>query len=63
MTKLYGLAEIAQELGLDVKQVRMWKHRGKLPEPTARLTMGHVWHGREIEEWIRQHQTQMAGKS
>lgn len=50
--RIYGLAEIARELGEKVNTVRAWMYRGKLPAPTEKLKGGHVWQGEEIESWI-----------
>ena len=52
MTRLYGLAEIAETLGVDIHLVRLWRDRGKLPEPTAKLTMGWVWAAEDIDPWM-----------
>jgi predicted DNA-binding transcriptional regulator AlpA len=52
--KLYGIAEIAQALGVSRGLVAQWYRRGKLPEPDARLAMGPVWTAATIEPWIRQ---------
>jgi len=51
---LYGIAEIARALGCSRALVAQWHRRGKLPEPSARLSMGPVWSGRRIEPWIRE---------
>jgi len=51
---LYGLTEIAEELGLPANLVGVWHHRGKLPEPTARLAMGPVWTEADIAPWLAQ---------
>lgn len=53
MSKLYGLAELAEETGLPILTVRRWRDRGKLPAPTFTLRAGQFWQGREIEEWLR----------
>jgi MerR-like DNA binding protein len=49
---LYGIAEIAQAIGVSPNLVKQWHRRGKLPPPTAVLAMGPVWTGRRIEAWI-----------
>jgi predicted DNA-binding transcriptional regulator AlpA len=53
--KLYGLTEIAAATGIDRRVLAMWLHRGKLPEPDARLAMGPAWTARRIEPWIEAH--------
>lgn len=50
--RIYGLAEIATELGENLNTVRAWMYRGKLPAPTETLKGGHVWLREEIENWI-----------
>lgn len=52
---LYGLAEIAEALGVNRDLVNKWRERGKLPEPTAQLKAGYVWAGEDIEWWIQEH--------
>lgn len=51
--KIYGLTEVAQALGVSPNVVRQWHKRGKLPEPTARLSAGSVWVAKDIEPWIK----------
>lgn len=50
--KLYGLTEIAEALDLQPGLVTVWHHRGRLPEPTARLAMGPVWEEADIGPWL-----------
>jgi predicted DNA-binding transcriptional regulator AlpA len=54
-TRLYGVAELAAATGQRRATVSQWARRGRLPEPTARLAMGPVWAGPEIEGWIAAH--------
>jgi hypothetical protein len=52
MTRLYGIAEIAEALGVSRGLVAQWHRRGKLPVADTELRMGPVWSGRRIEPWI-----------
>jgi len=38
-------------LGVDRPLVRTWYHRGRLPEPDARLAATPVWRVSTIEAW------------
>ena len=51
--KLYGVAEIAQALGMRRETIAQWHLRGKLPEPDAVLAMGPVWTEATIRPWLR----------
>lgn len=50
--KLYGIAEIAAEIGERRQTVAQWHRRGKLPPPTAELSMGPVWTHEALSEWL-----------
>jgi hypothetical protein len=54
-SKLYGIAEIAEALGLTRQAVTVWRKRGSwgLPEPDAELSSGPVWQGETIEPWLK----------
>jgi predicted DNA-binding transcriptional regulator AlpA len=54
--KLYGVKEIAEALGVRADTVSQWILRGKLPEPTERLSAGPVWLASVIEPWIEARQ-------
>ncbi len=45
------MTRIADRLGYPVNTVRMWRKRGRLPEPIAELTIGPVWSIEQIDEW------------
>lgn len=51
--KLYGLTEIAAAVGAQPRTLAVRFHRGKLPEPTARLACGPVWVAKDIEPYIK----------
>jgi len=51
--KVYGIAEIAQALGVKRQTVAQWHHRGKLPPADEELSMGPVWFAETIEPWIK----------
>jgi hypothetical protein len=52
--ELYGIAEIADALGLPRQLVTVWRRRRTrgMPEPDAELASGPVWAGATIEPWI-----------
>lgn len=52
--RLYGITEIARELGIPSNTVKQWHRRGKLPKPSAVLAMGPVWSARVVEPWLAQ---------
>ncbi len=53
--ELYGLAEIAETLGLTRQAVTVWRKRRSwgMPEPDVELASGPVWHGETIEPWLQ----------
>jgi hypothetical protein len=53
--KLYGIAEIADEIEVNRYTVAQWYRRRKMPEPAATLRMGPVWLERDVRAWIRAH--------
>ena len=52
---MFGIAELAAATGRPRGTIAQWYRRGKLPDPTARLAMGPVWTGPDIEDWITAH--------
>jgi hypothetical protein len=50
----YGIAEIADALGLSRQLVTVWRRRRShgLPEPDAELSSGPIWRGETVEPWI-----------
>jgi hypothetical protein len=52
--KLYGIKEIADEIGQDRHTVKQWHKRGKMPTADEQLSMGPVWTARRIRPWIEQ---------
>ncbi len=53
--KLYGIVEVAAELGVSRNLIGQWRQRGKLPPPDAELAAcGPVWTEQTIRPWLRQ---------
>lgn len=48
---LAGLAEAAEILGWDRRQVSVYIQRGKFPEPIQRLASGPIWTVQQILEF------------
>jgi hypothetical protein len=50
----YGIAEIAEALGLNRQLVTAWRRRRShgIPEPDAELSSGPIWRGVSVEPWI-----------
>lgn len=50
----YGIAEVADALGLDRQLVTVWRKRRShsMPEPDAELASGPLWRGETVEPWI-----------
>jgi hypothetical protein len=50
----YGIAEIAEALGLNRQLVTAWRRRRShgIPEPDAELSSGPIWRGETVEPWI-----------
>lgn len=54
--RFYGIAEIADALGVDRQLVTVWRRRQSrdMPRPDAELAAGPLWLGTTIEPWIEQ---------
>lgn len=50
----YGLAEIAEALGVSKVRVAQWRREGYLPAPDSELAMGPVWTAPRIERWMEE---------
>ncbi|MBB5896106.1 hypothetical protein ACFFS4_24660 [Kutzneria kofuensis] len=52
----YGIAEIADALGLARQLVTVWRKRRShgMPEPDAELASGPIWQAATVEPWIEQ---------
>ena len=48
---LLDMAQVAQLLGVQIKTVRMHKHRGTMPPPDATFGRSPVWKRETIETW------------
>lgn len=60
--QLYGLAEIAETLGLTRQAVTVWRKRRSwdMPEPDVELASGPVWHSGTIEPWLQTQRSRLA---
>jgi hypothetical protein len=61
--KLYGISEIAAELGVQPGTVSVWKNRGKLPPPSAVLAQGPVWTASTVRPFIERMRKSKPAKS
>ena len=51
---LMDMQAIAELLGVSKQRVQQLAAAGKLPEPTAELSIGRVWLRTDIETWARE---------
>ncbi len=60
--RYYGIAEIADSLGVDRQLVTVWRRRLSrgMPPPDDELAAGPVWVAASIEPWIEHVRTQLA---
>ncbi|ANZ35464.1 hypothetical protein BBK82_04590 [Lentzea guizhouensis] len=54
MGDFYGIAEIADAMGLSRQLVTVWRKRRShgIPEPDAELASGPIWRRETVEPWI-----------
>ena len=59
--RYYGIAEIADAVGVDRQLVTMWRRRSShgMPDPDEELSSGPVWDGIRIEPWINATRTRL----
>ncbi len=50
--RIYGLAELAQRIGISRTTATVWSSRQKLPVPDERLACGPVWFAETVEKWL-----------
>lgn len=57
----YGIAEIADAIGVNRQLVTAWRRRRShgMPEPDAELAAGPLWRGESIEPWIETVRTRL----
>lgn len=60
--RLMGSAEIGKRLG-GISRTRVYQltQRRNFPPPYAELAMGNVWLADDVEAWISQHRSEIAG--
>jgi hypothetical protein len=53
--RFYGIAEIAEALGVDRQLVTVWRRRSShgLPAPDEELASGPLWAAETVEAWIQ----------
>lgn len=53
--RFYGIAEIAEALGVDRQLVTVWRRRSShgLPAPDEELASGPLWSAETVEPWLR----------
>lgn len=63
--RYYGVAEVADALGLNRQLVTVWRRRRSwgMPEPDDELASGPLWRGATIEPWIEATRTRLAAEA
>jgi hypothetical protein len=61
----YGVAEVADALGLNRQLVTVWRKRRSwgMPEPDDELASGPLWRGATIEPWIDATRSRLAAEA
>lgn len=62
--RFYGIAEIAEALGIDRQLVTVWRRRSShnMPRPDDELAAGPLWLAETIEPWIRLTRARLASE-
>ena len=63
--RFYGIAEIAEALGIDRQLATVWRRRSShgMPRPDDELAAGPLWLAETIEPWIRVTRARLAAES
>lgn len=63
--RFYGIAEIAEALGVDRQLVTVWRRRSShgLPVPDEELSSGPLWTAETIEPWITATRARLAAEA
>lgn len=63
--RYYGIAEVADALGLNRQLVTVWRRRRSwgMPEPDDELASGPLWRGATIEPWIDTTRARLAAEA
>lgn len=51
-TRLAGVAEICENVGITRRGLKNWRDRNGFPTPIAELAGGPVWDMRDVEKWV-----------
>jgi hypothetical protein len=63
--RFYGIAEIAEALGIDRQLVTVWRRRSShaMPPPDDELSSGPLWTAATIEPWIAATRARLAAEA